>query len=175
MAAGRPEHAQVGANLITALGRRLDSGPCQVYSSDLRVHVELTGTYNYPDVTVVCGEARFKESTDGLLALRNPTVIVEVLSPTTAAYDRGEKFMQYQQIESLREYVLVSIDRPRVEHFARQGPAQWLFTTVEGLDAVLKLPAIHVETPLGEIYRRVVFPPEAARLPSPPSRPLELP
>ncbi len=108
---------------------------------------------------VVCGESHFPN--DGRRdTLLNPTVIIEVLSPSTEAYDRGAKFAHYQRLESLREYVLIAQDQFRVEHFARRleaGPNEWLLTVATGLDARITLPALGVELPLAEIYAGVRF------------------
>lgn len=116
MAEGTPQHNQIGFNLITSVGIQMRASPCSGYTSDQRV---LVGSlFTYPDVVIVCGEPLFEdEHRDTII---NPTLIVEVLSSTMEAYDRGEKFACYRQIESLREYVLVSQNQPRVECFTRQ-------------------------------------------------------
>jgi Uma2 family endonuclease len=117
-----------------------------------------TGLYTYPDMVVACAEQSFEDGhVDTLL---NPTVICEVLSDSTEAYDRGKKFAQYQKLESLREFVLVSQDRVRVEHYFRQGE-QWTLTTLEGLVATLDLPSIDCRVALSDIYARVEFAPES--------------
>ena len=105
MAGGTPEHAAIAANVIATLHAQLLGGPCRVYSADLRVRVPATGLTTYPDVTVVCGERETDPEDSNTVV--NPTLIVEVLSPSTAEYDRGEKLAHYQQIASLREVVLV--------------------------------------------------------------------
>ena len=152
-------HSLITANVIGELRLRLRSGPCRAYTNDLRVNVSTTGLYTYPDIIVVCGEARL--ASDGHNdTLLNPAVLVEVLSPSTEAYDRGAKFAHYQRIESLREYVLVAQDQPRVERFARRpeaGPNEWLLTVATGLDADISLPALGVVLPLAEIYEGVQF------------------
>ena len=93
-------------------------------------------------------------------ALLNPKVIIEVLSPSTEKYDRSVKFQAYQQIESLTDYLLISQDKPLVEHFQRQSGGQWLYTAHRGLAAIAQLPSIDCQLPLAEIYDRVEFPPE---------------
>jgi Uma2 family endonuclease len=121
----------------------------------MRVKVAETGLYTYPDVTVVCGEPHFEDvQIDTLL---NSTLIVEVLSPSTEAYDRGDKFQQYREIASLREYVLVSQLRPRVERFIRQEGG-WLMVESRGIEATISLEAIDCELRLSEVYDRVTFP-----------------
>ena len=113
-----------------------------------------TVSYYYPDVIVVCGEPRFEDDTfDTLL---NPILVIEVLSPSTAAFDRGEKFEHYKQIASLQEYILVSQNNVRVEHYRRQG-SQWIHNTFEHLEDMLPLASIKCTLPLRAIYRRVMF------------------
>jgi len=119
MAGGTPEHSRLAMNVGVALANALRGRRCSAFSSDLRVHVPATGRSTYPDVTVVCDERRTAEVDPD--AIINPTLIVEVLSPTTEARDRGEKFSHYRRLESLREYVLVSQDDVRIEVFRRQG------------------------------------------------------
>lgn len=150
-------HSLIATNLIRRCADRLDGRPCEVHGSDLRVRVDRRGLYTYPDVSIVCGEARFADAeVDTLL---NPTVLIEVLSDSTEAYDRGRKFQQYQRLDSLREYVLVAQDRIGVERFARRDDG-WLVTGVltEPGD-VLRLESIDCAVPLAEIYARVELPP----------------
>src|SRR5712691_2827001 len=155
MAGASPEHSLISSNVLGDLWSQLREGPCTVYNSDMKVR-STQEHYAYPDVTVVCGEAQFGgEEREVLL---NPTLIVEVLSPSTEAWDRGGKSEQYRQRESLQEYVLVAQDRPHVERFARQGNGQWLLTEVNGLGAVLALPSIGCELALSEVYRKVTLP-----------------
>ena len=108
-----------------------------------------------PDVGVVCEDPRFED--DVFDTLLNPIVVVEVLSPSTEAYDRGEKFAHYRQLTSLQEYVLVSQDQIRVDHYRRQERL-WIFTDIEKHDEILQLPSLQCEVPLQEIYERVTFP-----------------
>ena len=155
MAGASPEHSLISSNVLGDLWSQLREGPCTVYNSDMKVR-STQEHYAYPDVTVVCGEAQFGgEEREVLL---NPTLIVEVLSPSTEAWDRGGKFEQYRQRESLQEYVLIAQDRPHVERYARQADGQWLLTEVNGLEAVLALPSIGGEFALAEVYRKVTFP-----------------
>jgi Uma2 family endonuclease len=159
MAGGSKEQSLISGNVITELNLQLRNRPCEVHTSDMRVQVAEAGPYTYPDATIVCGEALFADAeVDTLL---NPTVIVEVLSPTTEAWDRGGKFEGYQQIASLREYVLIAQDRARVERFARQAEGQWLLTVATGLDSAITLPSIGCELKLREAYRKVDFPEDA--------------
>ncbi len=153
MSGASREHNLIAGNVNRELGQQLRERPCEVYQADMRVKVSPTGLYTYPDVTVVCGEPRFEDAeVDTLL---NPTVLVEVLSPSTADYDRGGKFTHYRRLASLQEYVLISQELPLVEHYVRQGADEWLLTEQRGLDDVLVLPSIDCRIPLAEIYRKV--------------------
>ena len=145
-------HNFITANIAIHLGIQLMDGECRVVTSDMRVKAIQTESYFYPDVVVVCGEPRAEDDTfDTLL---NPTVIVEVLSPSTETYDRVEKFEHYQHIASLKDYILISQDKVHIEHYCRQG-AGWLQTEFQGLEAVLPLLSIGCELRLRDVYRRV--------------------
>ncbi len=157
MSGASREHNLIAGNVSRELGQQLRERPCEVYQADMRVKVSPTGLYTYPDVTVACGELQFEDAeVDTLL---NPTVLVEVLSPSTADYDRGGKFAHYRRLASLQEYILVSQDRPLVEHYVRQGSDQWLLTEQRGLEDTLVLPSIGCQIPLAEIYLKVRFAP----------------
>jgi Uma2 family endonuclease len=155
MTGGSRWHSLAIGNLVRELSLQLRHRPCQVYPSDLRVHIPASGLYTYPDLIVVCGEPRLQdEHQDTLL---NPTVIIEVLSPTTEAYDRGKKFEHYRSIESLMEYLLVSQSEPHIEQYLRQDGNRWLFTETAGLEASLALPSIQCELALAEVYEKFAF------------------
>ena len=159
MAGGSKERSVIAANVNGVLWPQLSNKPCDIYTSDMRVQVSEVGPYTYPDVTVVCGEAQFVDAeVDTLL---NPTLIVEVLSPTTEAWDRGGKFEDDQQIPALQEYLLIAQDRPRVEQYARQAEGRWHLTVATGLDGMVSLPSIGCELTLREVYRRINFPENA--------------
>jgi Uma2 family endonuclease len=147
------KHNLIVVNISAELGQQLKESPSEVYISAMRVKVSLTGLYTYPDVVVVRDEPIFEDAHDDTLL--NPTLIVEVLSASTAVYDRGQKFAHYRGIESLREYVLVSQDECRVEHFAKQSDRQWLQTVVQSLEAEVNLTSIQAVLRLREIYDRV--------------------
>ncbi len=123
MAGGTPEHAALCAALIAQLVTLLRGGPCRVYTSDLRVRVRATGLATYPDAAVICGP--LERDPDSPTHVTNPTVLFEVLSPGTEEYDRGEKREHYQQIEGLREYVLVAQDARKVDVWRRAGAGAW--------------------------------------------------
>jgi Uma2 family endonuclease len=121
----------------------------------MRVRVSATGLYTYPDVVVVCGKPQFAE--DEMDNLVNPTVLVEVLSPSTEAYDRGRKFEHYRKIESLRQYLLVASDRVSVELFTRQASGQWLLSSAAGLEEEMDLESIECRLRVADIYDKVEF------------------
>ena len=139
---------------LAELNVQLRNRVCEVYPSDMRVKVSPTGTYTYPDVVVVCEEPQFEDTHfDTLL---NPTVLIEVLSPSTAAYDRGGKFASYQKLDSLCEYVLISQDKVRVEYYLRQKQT-WDLTEFHSLSDIFRLVSIACELPLQAIYAKVQF------------------
>jgi Uma2 family endonuclease len=154
MAGASPEHVLITGNVTGELRSQLKGRPCSTYPTDLRVRVRPTGLYTYPDVTVVCGKPEFADG-DNLL---NPTLIVEVLSDSTEAYDRGEKFAHYRTLDTLKEYVLVSQDKPRVEKFSRQADGTWVLSVADGMEAVMSLSSIGCELRLNEVYDRIEFP-----------------
>ncbi len=150
-------HCLIMGALICELGNQLKERPEQVYASRLRFSVPATGLYTYPDVVVVGGKSRYNPAIPDTLT--NPAVIVEIVSPATEAYDRGEKFWHYRQFSSLREYVLVAQDEPRVEYFLRQeDDSRWMFSEVSGLDATARLVSLNCSLRLAEVYADVTFP-----------------
>ncbi|MBL8152648.1 MAG: Uma2 family endonuclease [Anaerolineae bacterium] len=152
-ASGR--HNMIVASLIGLLYAQLRQRPCRIFPSDMRVKTPAPLLYTYPDITVTCGEPpRYEDvSIDTLL---NPSLIVEVLSPSTEHYDRGMKFECYRSIPSLREYLLVAQDRIHVEHYLRQN-TQWVLTDPGGPDSELALPSIECSLLLSDIYEQVSF------------------
>lgn len=153
MAGASWEHNVIVANLIATLHAQLEGSPCQVCPSDLRIKVHETGLYTYADVSVVCGEPDLEdEHFDTLL---NPTVLIEVLSDSTERYDRGRKAEHYRRIESLREYLLVGREQPRIERYRRQGEREWVLTEAGGLDEGVELTSIPCVLVLGDVYDRV--------------------
>ncbi len=152
------KHGLIVFNLARELGNQLKDRPCEAFIADMRVKAATARNYRYPDIAVVCGAAQFEDpQADTLL---NPTLLIEVLSPSTEASDRGEKFAEYQRIASLREYLLVAQDRLRIDHYIRQDVG-WLLTVAEGLEARLALDAIGCVLDLREVYWRVVDEPAA--------------
>lgn len=160
MAGARPAHNVIAGNVLGELRTQLEDGPCLVYNSDQRVMIADTGLYTYPDVMVVCDEPQFDETDE--IALVNPIVIVEVLSDSTEAYDRGDKFAHYRRLPSLREYLLVSSDRERIERFSRNdGTREWALAESSDPHGMLEVPAIGCVLALPRVYLKVVIPPPA--------------
>jgi Uma2 family endonuclease len=154
MAGASRRHNLIAGNMLAALKTQLRGKPCESYMADMRVKVSPTGLYTYPDVIVVCGQPQFEDAfVDTLL---NPTLLVEVLSETTEAYDRGEKFPQYRNLDSLREYVLVSQNKLRVENYLRDGE-RWVLSEVHVLGESVSLASIGCEIALATIYEGVDF------------------
>lgn len=147
-------HNRLVWNLIGLISRQLKP-PCVGCPSDLRVRINSTGLYTYPDVVVTCGELQFAD--DHLDTLLNPSLVFEVLSPSTEAYDRGKKFDHYASIPSLNTYVLVSSDRVHVDVYVRQPDNNWLRTSAGKLDLTLPLRSIDCQLPLSELYSGVEF------------------
>jgi len=155
MSGASRQHNRINLDVATQINVRLRGGSCEVFSNDMRVKVQDDSLYTYPDIVVVCGDAKFA---DGALdTLLNPTLIIEVLSDSTERYDRGKKFAHYQRIESLREYVLISQDEARIECFTRQPDDRWMLSKAERLEDVITLESIDCTLPLTEVYARVQF------------------
>jgi Uma2 family endonuclease len=155
MAGASYEHTLIKDNLARKAGNQLEGGPCHVLTSDMRVKVNPTGLYTYPDIAIVCDKPQFEDEVfDTLL---NPRAIVEILSDSTEKYDRGAKFGHYRQIPSLQEYVLVAQDRALVERFARQADGSWVLTVFEGLSQTFAFASVRAQIALTEIYSRVEF------------------
>ena len=155
MSGGSWTHAVVIGNFASALSGVLKKRPCFVTSSDMRMCVSPAGLYTYPDIMVVCGEPKFLDRrTDTVM---NPALVVEVLSPSTEAYDRGFKAAQYRTVESLKEYALVSQAEARVEVFRRKSAHEWLMSEFVGPEAVCRLDSVECEVALAEIYDKVTF------------------
>ena len=156
--------AQAGANerhniivgsVLALLYGQLRRQPCNVYPSDMRVEIQDTGLYTYPDISVVCGQALFAETSRSTLI--NPTVIIEVLSPSTEAYDRGKKFQNYRTIETLQEYVLITQDFKQIEHYVRQPDDLWLLSFAGDESDIVTLPSIDCTLSIADVYEKVIF------------------
>jgi Uma2 family endonuclease len=155
MAGESPEHSTLCFNLAGILHAQLRSTPCRGFSPNMKVRTDEGGLYAYPDLTVVCGEPLFHDERRDVLV--NPTVIFEVLSPSTEAYDRGEKFLRYRtHLATLTDYLLVTQSKAFIEHFSRQADGAWLYTATSGLTESLALASIDCRLPLEEVYRLVI-------------------
>jgi Uma2 family endonuclease len=154
MSGASEAHNLITLNLATEIRQQFKGRPCRVYSTDMRVKVSATGMHTYPDVVALCGGSKF----DGgeVDTLTNPAAIVEVLSPSTEAYDRGEKFAHYRRLPSLQEYILISQDKVSVEHYIRHGE-EWIFTELGDLSNTLHLTAVDCSVALRDIYDLVEF------------------
>jgi Uma2 family endonuclease len=150
MAGSSLRHNLIVANVIVSLGVQLKNRPCGVFPSDLKVRVPDSRKFFYPDVSVICGEPEFAD--DQRDVILNPIVVVEVLSESTAAFDRGKKFQSYQQIPSLQEYLLVSQEEFLVEHYLRQANNRWLYTQTGGTGETIALPSVECRLALRDVY-----------------------
>ena len=157
MAGAQPAHLEIAHNLNGMLYMRFRGRPCRAYSLDAKVRVRAGELWTYPDAVAFCGEPRFDTSAKPY-SLLNPQVIFEIVSPSTADFDRGDKFVRYQRLESFTEYVLTDTEQMRIEHYVRQDTGGWLYREHHEADDVLKLVSVEAELPLAEIYERVAFP-----------------
>jgi len=156
MVGGSPEHSQILVNLIGELRAQLKERPCRVFPSEQRVKVPASPPYRYPDVAALCGKPEYEEI-GGVKVLINPIVIVEVLSPTSERFDRGDKFTFYKSIPSFQEYILVAQHRPHITQFIKQADNKWLQSEVNDITGNLYLPTIDCTLALNEVYRDVEF------------------
>jgi Uma2 family endonuclease len=156
MAGASSAHNFIRENLSIELGGQLKGSPCRTLSCDQRLKVERTGLVTYPDLMIICGPLQVtSEDRD---TINNPVTIVEVLSPSTESYDRGAKFRNYQQIESLKEYVLITQDEAVCERFVRQDNGAWELVTFAGLDSQLAFTTVDARVALLDLYQGVTFP-----------------
>lgn len=154
MAGASRKHNIAAGNIYANLHFQLRNRPCEIYQNDMRVKVS-ENFYTYPDIVIVCGEPQIeRKHGENLL---NPIVLIEVLSPSTEKFDRGEKARLYRLMPSLKEYVLVSQDKSYIEHFVRQENGGWLLTEIAKMTEVLPLPTISCELNLSDIYARIDF------------------
>jgi Uma2 family endonuclease len=156
MSGASERHNLIVTNVVRELSTQLKEKPCKVYPSDMRVRVPESNLYAYPDITVVCGQSEFDDENRDILL--NPTVIIEVLSKTTEAYDRGEKFAHYRRLQSLKEYVLIAQDRVLLERYARQSEGEWLLSEARKPVDRLTLASIGGVLSLAEVYDKVDLP-----------------
>jgi Uma2 family endonuclease len=154
MAGAAPQHVDLNQNLQLSLGGQLKGRPCKVHGPDMRVKTA-TGLYTYPDVSIVCGKREFNN--DKPPTLLNPTVIIEVLSPSTEVFDRGDKFHHYRSIASLQAYVLISSNSQRIEYFARTQDNLWKIDVINTVDGTIEIEAIGCTLTIADVYADVDF------------------
>jgi Uma2 family endonuclease len=147
------KHNLVAGNVLASLHGQLRKRPCEIYPSDMRVKVSPTGLYTYPDVVIVCGEPIFDDKQKDTLL--NPTALVEVLSKSTASYDRGEKFEHYRKLDSLAEYLVIAQNKYHVEHYVRQIDNRWLLSETDDVQKTIHLSSIECDLALADIYDKV--------------------
>ena len=152
LSGGSLVHSRLALKWGSELDLKLRGRNCSVYNSDARVRTNRSGSYVYPDVSVVCGQPTTHQASDDILI--NPIAVIEVLSPSTADYDRGKKFGLYREIESLQDYILVHTGSIHVEHFSRQ-PGSWLFREYSGAESVVSIASIGCDVLLGDVYEGI--------------------
>ena len=153
MVGASPAHNLITTNIAGELRQRLKGGDCKVYSNAQKISNKTGSSFFYPDIFVQCGKPVFYDDKQDVIV--NPKLIIEVLSPSTKDYDRGQKFLKYQQTSTLIDYILVSQEQPEIEHRYKQNNGIWALEIIDGLERVLKLNNIEVEVPLSEIYLNV--------------------
>lgn len=158
MAGGAYEHSLIISNALRSIGNRLDGTGCRALDSNIRVKARHLTRYSYPDVTLLCGEPEFDEQAGGRTTLNNPTAVIEILSPGTQKFDRSEKFDRYQQIASLREYVLIETTKPFVQVLWRDDAGNWIFQSWSDINDIITFHSVGIEVPLTGVYRDMTFP-----------------
>lgn len=156
MAGGSREHNLIVTNIVRELGNQFKGRSCCVYAGDLKVRIEAADVGAYPDVMAICGEHRYPDERRDVVT--NPTLIIEVLSDSTEAYDRGNKFAYYRTLSSLQTYLLVAQDRVCVELYVRTDDGAWMLRSYEALARMVPLTAVDAELSLAEVYDKVEFP-----------------
>jgi Uma2 family endonuclease len=162
MSGARLPHVTINSNLVFHLRRAFENGTCRVLANDMRIKVARTGLYTYPDTIIVCDKPVLEDSE--MDTLLNPTVLFEILSKSTELYDRGTKFEHYQSIESLKEYVLVTQNRHRIERYVRGTGHEWTYSEFSDPEGVFQLGSLPASIPMKSLYEDVEFPPEAPPL-----------
>lgn len=153
-----PEHNEISVNLTREIGTQLKSRQCKLFHSDQRVKVPAWPPYRYPDLVALCGKPEYQEI-GGVKALLNPSLIIEILSPSTEAFDRGDKFSYYKSIPAFCEYILVAQHRPHITQIIKQSDNKWLLSEANELTASIYLTSIDCSLTLSDIYLGVEFPP----------------
>ncbi|HEX8353350.1 MAG TPA: Uma2 family endonuclease [Pyrinomonadaceae bacterium] len=155
MTGGSINHIRIVSNLTTELNIQLRDRDCDVLPTEMKVRLQESRKFFYPDICVVCSAPQFHDDRRDIIT--NPEVVVEILSPSTEAFDRGAKFQAYQTIESLKEYLLVAQDKPFIEQFVRGEGGRWTYAAAAGLEGSLTLPSVECTLNLAAVYKRVEF------------------
>ena len=156
MSGGTLGHERVMRNAYDSLRANLEGSTCEVFASNMQIKVPSAPPYRYADGSVVCGKVEV-ERFNGVDLLLNPVLIYEVLSPSTEAYDRGDKFTHYKSIASLREYLLIAQHRAHITHYVRQQDGSWSYSEINGLDGTVYLPSLGITLELSNLYQNVEF------------------
>jgi Uma2 family endonuclease len=157
MSGGSRAHGTISGNIFYRLRQRLEGGRCTAFTADTAILTPALPPYRYPDASAACGELQFR-NVNGLDALVNPVLVVEVTSPSTIGRDEGEKFVAYQAVTTLREYLLVSQNAPRVTHYMRQTDGSWARRDVTDIDASIELESVGCALKMRDIYEGLTFP-----------------
>jgi Uma2 family endonuclease len=155
MSGGTLEHDRVAGDLQRILGNQLLDGPCECLTSNMKIRIQGSSAYYYPDLSVVCGEPILEDKDKHVVT--NPMLIIEVLSESTESFDRGKKFHRYKQISSFIEYVLIAQSEPQIDVFRKMPDGLWVNESYEGLDDTMHLKSLGIQVKLADIYRRVKF------------------
>lgn len=159
MSGGTPAHDRINMNMIVDLSNKSRAGSCLLFSSNVRVKVPAAPPYRYPDLTGTCAAPTY-ERISGIDAITNPELIVGVLSMSTEAYDRGDKFTEYKSVESFREYLLVAQHRPHITHYVKDADGHWSYEEINGMEASLRVATLDCELRLRNVYENVEFVPQ---------------
>lgn len=154
MAGASEKHNLIVGNTYSAIHGHLRPRPCRVYPTDMRVRIDAISQYTYPDISGLCSDPTY--ANDHADTLTNPLFVIEVLSPSTERYDRGAKFIAYQMIPTLQDYLLIAQDMPQIEHFRRDGK-HWIYTRAAGLDDTIQIPSIQYTLALSDVYEKITF------------------
>lgn len=155
MTGGNINHIRIVLNVSTELYSQLRDRNCDVLPTEMKVRLQESRKFFYPDISVVCAAPQFHDDRRDIIT--NPDLVVEVLSPSTEAFDRGAKFQAYQTVESLKEYLLVAQDKPFIEQFVRGEGGRWIYAAAVGLESSLTLPSVECTLNLAAVYKRVDF------------------
>lgn len=154
MAGGSAEHSIICVNMMRRLSEKLDNRECFVFDSNMKLDIQTYNHFVYPDVMVVCGEIEFSRNRTDII--QNPVLVIEVLSPATRHFDRGDKFTFYRSIPSMKEYAMISQDEPMIEVYYKQNHKTWIYTIAKGLDDSVQFRTLDIELPLKHIYHKIV-------------------